>query len=70
MDGERLSDDLLDFSENLRQKRCKYFELALTVPLENIRYGMLSVKRGILEDAGEWYSSEEEFHSSDSEIDD
>ena len=70
IDGERLSDDLLNFSENMKLKRIDYFENALTLPLENIRYVTLSVKREVFEDIGEWYSSEEECHSLDSEIDD
>ena len=70
MDGERLSDDLLNFAENTRQKRLEYFEYALTIPLENIRYETLSVKRGILEDADESFSSEDEIHTEDSESDD
>ena len=69
IDGERLGDNLLNFSENMKLKRIEYFENALTLPLENIRYDTLSVKRGVFEDVGEWYSSEE-CHSSDSEIDD
>ena len=55
----------------MKEKRVEYFEKALTIPLENIRYDTLSVTRGGFEDVGEWYSSEEEdLNGSDSEIDD
>ena len=67
MSGEHLSDDLLDFSGNLRKKREEYFSSAMDTPLENIRYTNLRVRRGVFEDAGEWYSSEEECFASDSD---
>ena len=71
IDGQRLSDDLLYFSENMKEKQVHYFKKALTIPLENIRYDALSEARGGFEDVGEWYSSEEEgLNSSDGEIDD
>ena len=69
MDGERLSDELINFAQNTKQKRSKYFDHALTVPLENIRYETLSVKRGFLKDADECSSSEEELYSSNIELD-
>ena len=46
IDGQRLSDDLLDFSGNMKEKRVEYFRKALTIPLENIRYDTLCVTRG------------------------
>ena len=46
IDGQRLSDDLLDFSENMKKKRVEYFKKALTILLKNIRYDTLSVARG------------------------
>ena len=71
IDGQRLSDDLLDFSENLKEKQVHYFKKALTISLENLRYDTLSMARGGFEDVREWYSSEEEdLNNSDSKIDD
>ena len=70
IDEQRLSNDLLDFSGNMKEKRVEYFRKALTIPLENIRYDTLCVTRGGFEDVGEWYSSEEEDLGSNSENDD
>ena len=45
IDEQRLSNDLLDFSGNMKEKRVEYFRKALTIPLENIRYDTLCVTR-------------------------
>ena len=41
---EKLSNDLVDFTNSVSDKRNEYFKKALNVPLENITYLNLSVK--------------------------
>ena len=42
--NEKLSNDLVDFTNSVSNKRNEYFKKALNVPLENITYRNLSVK--------------------------
>ena len=42
--NEKLSNDLVDFTNSISDKRNEYFTKALNVPLENISYRNLSVK--------------------------
>ena len=41
--GEKLSDDLINLTRNLTNKRKEYFTAALNIPLENINYENLHV---------------------------
>ena len=41
---EKLSNDLVDFTNSVSDKRNEYFKKALNVPLESITYRNLSVK--------------------------
>ena len=41
--GEKLSDDLINLTRNLANKRKEYFTAALNIPLENINYENLHV---------------------------
>ena len=42
--NEKLSNDLVDFTNSVSDKRHEYFKKVLNVPLENITYRNLSVK--------------------------
>ena len=61
---------MANFARNLQRKRDEYFKCARTVPLENIRYDNLQVKRNAYEDDVENYSSDEEILPYDSDFDD
>ena len=41
-----LSDCLVDFGDNIKQKRLKFFEVAKTTPLQNIKYENLNIFSG------------------------
>ena len=42
--GELLNDCLVNFGSNIKQKRLEYYEMALSTPLENIRYNNLNIQ--------------------------
>ena len=42
--NEELSNNLVDFTNSVSDKRNEYFKKALNVPLENISYRNLSIK--------------------------
>ena len=44
--GEVLSDCLVDFGDNIKQKRLKFFEMAKTTLLQNIKYENLNILPG------------------------
>ena len=41
-----LSDCLVDFGDNIKQKQLKFFEMATTTPLQNIKYENLNIFSG------------------------
>ena len=41
-----MSDCLVDFGDNIEQKRLKYFEMAKTKPLQNLKYENFNILSG------------------------